>query len=388
MRAFIQKIKDHKWLRPFHAFLYRQKNCAPPPSDITTKTNPFLIDTKKRAKIDALLNDLARRDALVNAGKMQFLNFQDVKNYMGTKWKYVEPIIIGITIDVIGKYTDEADIFFRYSEDEFIIIFAKASPEEGQLKCQLITAQIQRLLFEETEKHEKLKDIKLNASLIEISANRLTAAPDPLKVLDKNFQDNARKFIDENFVKHTIIPPNKPDSIADKNYVAPISDDEFVQKLHYKYIPVELQNNRFKAIFAIVIDDCPTPYNKCGDPLTDYHNILLSLTKSRAALCDLAALDTVTRNLQDYPGTTFFISVRYNTLLDNTHFQEYFQRLQKLTPEQKMRLHICVYKIPQDIPLTALQRSTMLIKNNCKTLFAIVPHLKKEQLCKIIKFRV
>ncbi len=346
------------------------------------KANPCLIDTKKRAKIDALLNDLARRDALVNAGKMQFLNFFDVKNYMGTKWKYVEPIIVGITIDVIGKYTDKHDISFRYSEDEFIIIFAKTSPEEGQLKCQLMTAEIQRLLFEKTEKNEKLKDIKVKASHIGIRATRLVDAPNPMKALDESFQKNTQKFIDDNFRKHAIEAPHTPDHA--KGPHKEISDEDFVKKLHYKFIPVALQKNQFKSKFAIVIDDCPTHYNKHGDPITDYHNILLSLSKSRAALCDMAALDTAMCKLTDFPETSFFISVRYNTLVDNTHFQEYFQKLQKLTPRQKMRLYICVYKIPHDIPLTALHRSTMLIRDNCKTLFAIVPYFKKNNYAKLL----
>lgn len=154
--------------------------------------------------------------------------------------------------------------------------------------------------------------------------------------------------------------------------------------MHYKYIPIELQSNKFKSNFAIVIDDCPTVCNKYGDPLTDYHHILLSLSKTRAALCDLAALDTAMRNLANHPETSFFISVRYNTLVDNTYFQEYFQRLQKLTPQQKERLYICVYKIPQDIPLTALQRSTMMIRDNCGTLFAIVPYFKKNNYAKLL----
>lgn len=347
------------------------------------KANPFLVDTKKRAKIDRLLNDLAQRDAMLNAGKMQFLNFFDVKSYMGTKWKYVEPIIIGITLDVISKYTDEGDISFRYSEDEFIIIFAKASPQESQLKCQLITAEIQRLLFEETEKNEKFKDIKIDASHIGIKAKKLAKTGDPIKTLEKNFQENAKKFIDENFTKHSVAAPEKPD-IKAKRKQASLSDDDFVNNLHYKYIPVEAEQNKFRSSFAIVIDDCPTPYYKFGDPLTDYTYILMSLSKSRASLCDLALLDKASRDLIDYPETSLFASVRYNTLVDNNSFQQYFQKLQKITPENKKRLHICVYKIPQEIPLTALQRSTMLIRDNCKTLFAIVPHFKKNNYAKLL----
>ena len=49
-----------------------------------------------------------------------------------------------------------------------------------------------------------------------------------------------------------------------------------------------------------------------------------------------------------------------------------------------MRLCICVYNIPQDIPLTALQRSTMLIRDNCKTLFAIVPYFKRNNYAKLL----
>jgi len=363
-------------------FLRNKKKETAQNSTKCPKANPYLIDTKKRAKIDALLNDLARRDALVNAGKMQFLNFLDVKNYMGTKWKFVEPIIIGITIDVIGKYTDDNDISFRYSEDEFIIIFAKASAEEGQLKCKLMTAEIQRLLFEETEKNEKLKDIKVKASHIGMNAHKLSKAANPIKTLDENFQKNTQKFIDDNFKKHAIIAPPKDEKGSNKEVI--LSDEDFVNQLHYKFIPVEFQKNQFKSKYAIVIDDCPTGYNKHGDPLTDYHSILLSLSKSRAALCDMAALDTATRNLTDHPETSFFISVRYNTLVDNAYFQAYFQKLQKLTPQQRMRLYICVYKIPTDIPLTALQRSTMLIRDNCKTMFAIVPYFKKNNYAKLL----
>lgn len=217
MGLMTTKSKDFDFFLRFKNFWSRKTNSFTQQSSPKkcSKANPLLVDTKKRAKIDLLLNDLAQRDALINAGKMQFLNFFDVKSHMGTKWKFVEPIIIGITLDVIDKYTDETDISFRYSEDEFIIIFARASPEEGQLKCQLITAEIQRLLFEETKTNEKLKGIKINSSHIGISASKLVKTADPLKALDENFKENTQKLIDGNFKKHTITAPKNPTNSAD-----------------------------------------------------------------------------------------------------------------------------------------------------------------------------
>ena len=71
---------SHRLYIKLQSFFFRKKEKKTAQNSMKCqKANPFLIDTKKRAKIDALLNDLARRDALVNAGKMQFLNFFDVK---------------------------------------------------------------------------------------------------------------------------------------------------------------------------------------------------------------------------------------------------------------------------------------------------------------------
>ncbi|HEY8189138.1 MAG TPA: hypothetical protein VIF12_00520, partial [Micavibrio sp.] len=85
----------------------------------------------------------------MTSGRLQLLGLGKVKQRMGKRWAGLQNVIYSLCEEAIQKYTDRGDVYIRYSDESYMLLFAAVSPTEGELKVRLIAEEIKRRLFDE-----------------------------------------------------------------------------------------------------------------------------------------------------------------------------------------------------------------------------------------------
>ena len=86
---------------------------------------------------------------------------------------------------------EQGDILIRYKDDSYIIIFANASLEQGQLKAAMISEGIRQRLFRLNE--EELRNIEIREALRQISVDFMIGCgfPDFIDALAVEFESTS-----------------------------------------------------------------------------------------------------------------------------------------------------------------------------------------------------
>lgn len=151
------------------------------------------LSSEKSAELENLCNQLFRRKDLITSGKLSFIGLAQIKKRMGRQWNGLCKIVYATAEEVIGQYTGPGDIFIRYKDDTYILIFARSTPEESRLKGTLIAQEIRRRLFEMDE--ADLRDLEIRQTVGEIRTDKLMdlSFPDMMDAMDSLFDDRERR---------------------------------------------------------------------------------------------------------------------------------------------------------------------------------------------------
>src|SRR5690606_34965443 len=93
--------------------------------------------------------------------------------------------------EAISKYMMPGDIFIRYKDDSYVIVFAAAGPEEAQIKARLIAEEIKRRLFDHEE--EVLKNINVEESVAVFATRDLKKGQNLSEIMDSISQNIEKK---------------------------------------------------------------------------------------------------------------------------------------------------------------------------------------------------
>lgn len=137
-------------------------------------TKKQALSAEKQAELELLCQELFKKKELISSGKLQFIGLSKIKARMGKKWKGLAQIVYDTAEEVIDKYMEKGDLFIRYRDDTYIIVFAQAVKEESQLKATLIAEEIRRRLFELDE--EELRALEVRQAVSEIRTDMLMEA--------------------------------------------------------------------------------------------------------------------------------------------------------------------------------------------------------------------
>ncbi len=96
------------------------------------------------------LRGLVGKDAKPLAGKVNFIGLSKIKEKLGDRWPRLAERADEITRKAIERRLMPADVYTRYKELHYLIIFASLTEDQAKLKCALIAEEItKRLLGDE-----------------------------------------------------------------------------------------------------------------------------------------------------------------------------------------------------------------------------------------------
>lgn len=356
-----------------------------PSSKENKKKKAHNLSKEKREHINSLISQLLENDAVVNSGKIQLINFERIKDYMGSRWQIVEAIVCGITEDVIKKYTEPGDISLRYQDDNYIIVFARADFEESSLKCQLMASEIQRLIFETEQQHEALKGLSAAFAVTSTHSVVLQDQKDPLEYINQSL-DVEISFIphqkDGNFKSNskrvTFIGTPGSEKEDEKSDERTEEEQEILEK-YLEFLIMPLLDSKTATVKAAICiaNDTRNIYPDAQTPLQKYHALFLGLSSRLKSYYDLRILKKSIELLQESReagyNRTIKCPVHFETLSADVFSNEYLMLSRKISQEDSKHFSFIVLGIPNDVPRTTLDRIIQPLRYHDTGLTAMLP---------------
>lgn len=103
------------------------------------------------------------------AGRVNFVGLSKIREKLGHRWDRIAKRADEIASKAIERRLTDADVYTRYQELNYLIIFAQLSKEQAQLKCALIAEEITKRLLGEDVTAELL-DVKTMLSALDGNA--------------------------------------------------------------------------------------------------------------------------------------------------------------------------------------------------------------------------
>ncbi len=309
------------------------------------------LNSKKQVELENLCNQLFKKKELITSGKLQFIGLAKIKKRMGKQWEGLSKIVYETTEEIIDKHMGKGDIFIRYKDDTYIIVFAHATPEESQLKASLIAEEIRKRLFELDE--EELRDIEIREAVSEIRTDLLMESDfldGMFDLMDDSFGDLDIEFQEAEQQDNIEPPPEIQATEVDTQNYKPIKT------------PIKKRNNELPALNccyvplwdtsrgALTTYLCLARGKETGSNPFDNHKTLYnSLLQTQTTALDHAMLQVVAAELKamEEDGRQFFIicPVQHETVYNMEKYEEYKRLLSHIPLGQRKFLLLLVIDI-------------------------------------------
>lgn len=349
-------------------FFWKKPKSSPVKELYTKRQLP--LAPAKQAELDALCKQLFKRKELITSGKLQFIGLAKIKKRMGKQWAGLCKIVYDTAEDVIKEFIEKGDVFIRYQDDTYVLIFARASLEEGQLKAQLIAEEIRKRLYSLDE--EELRDLEIRKAICEIRTQAL---------IDLDFPDMI-DFISNDHVEEPV-QEEEPDieisavEVETKHARSINMDTDNIGpriKLHYSYIP--LWDTQRGALTTYLCLARGSESEVCS---FDSHALLYeNKDAAQKDFLDHKMLEIVAHELEqmERDGRKLLVvcPVRHETVYHFDRYEKYKQLLSQIPAQRRQFLILLVMDIDKQEKITKdpYWFATPL-KQFCRHVFAELP---------------
>lgn len=344
-------------------FSFRDKSSEPDADPV--RKGPQTYSPEKQKEIETLCNRMFRQKSLVTSGKLQLIGLTKIKRRMGRGWEGLQPLVYQIVEDVISRYMTKGDIFLRYQDDKYVIIFGNASPEEGEMKATLIADEIKSNIFALNK--EELKGFDIEKHISEVETAPLVDKPlhETVERLANQEISVKRQEKSEDFAPVVIKAIEVGTDYADTpTAIDPQEQWTATKKLDCSYAP--LWDVRKSALTTYL---CRAPKPSADQKTLPGH------------VRDMAILETVLAELQrmSQEEQKFFMicPVRHETLYHNGDFKKFTTLCQHMTAEQRKLLILMITDPLENLPKMKAYWFVSPLKGYCGSVFAEVPIKQK-----------
>lgn len=330
---------------------------------------------EKQKKLQDACERLFEQRELISSGRLQMLGLSKIKRKFGKSWAGLQVIVYETVEEAIDKYMMPADIFIRYQDDSYVIVFANASYDEAHIKMTLIAEEIKRRLFEHEEEALREIDVKESTQLVDTKS---LAKHNTTEGKIKDIADQCgRPAQHQNKGKK---PPASPpssmldiDPYAKKQTMDTPKESNDEEHMHYTYVPLWDTKKNLLTTYLCLAQD----HRVSDDAFDSHQSFFMGMSLPARAKWDLAILKKAAEDLA-HMGTSnkkLFIAcpVHYETLTNAKNFDAYILECQKILPQQKKFLIFFVLNLPNNFTASNVQKFSNRLKTHCHQLFTQVP---------------
>lgn len=366
------------WARCHHLFPWK-KNSTGAKSNVSNvfSHSHHHYSPEKQKKLEALCESLFEQKELITAGKLQFLGLGKIKRKLGKSWPGLQSIVHNTAEEAIKKYLMPADIFIRYKDDTYVIIFANAGPEEAQIKATLVAEEIKRQLF--TYEDEDLKSIEIDNGSALIPSKKLTPTKSIYDLADRvsghiNINKRSSQPVPFPAKKITISPTVEVDPYPQRKIKAPapIADNN-PHNYRFSYLPLwNVKENILTTYLCLARQS-----GDHGDALDDHEHIFTGMSPSQKTTTDIQVLRVVAAELEemidDGRDMNLACPVHFSTLFHNESYQKYIVECQKIPDAHKAQLIFLLLDLPATVHESNIDKFSIPLKKHCTAIYAEVP---------------
>jgi hypothetical protein len=122
---------------------------APPPPITQEKIHTAREISVATADFQERVNKVLEGEGTAVAGRMQFLNMEEIRKHFGDKWESMAEKAYSIAEQVINHRLAPTDVCAPYDDDSYILLFAELTEEQARLKAASISREIRERLLGE-----------------------------------------------------------------------------------------------------------------------------------------------------------------------------------------------------------------------------------------------
>jgi hypothetical protein len=325
---------------------------------------------EKQKKLEELCESLFEKKELMTTGKIQFLGLGRVKRKLGKDWDGLRPIVHETVEAALDKFLYSKDLYIRYKDDTYAIIFAKTDPAEAQVKMTLISEEIRRALFE--HENENLRELDVDQSVSQVSPEHLKTAEGMDDMMDIIMEDRPELDLRPK-APVEIKPTFEIDPYDPKNKLKDTVEEDKAETIPCQFVPMWDVKKKLLTTYLCL----PKMKSNSADIQDNYEGLASGLTASEKLALDLKILHSTTKVMIDCAasaGALYVVCpIQYETLKRTSSHEKYILACQKIPEEFKDKLIFLVVGLPEKLVTINMDMHFGTIKKHCHALYAQVP---------------
>jgi len=332
------------------------------------------LTPEKQRALRALCEQLFQKREILTSGKLQLIGLAKIKKRMGKRWYGLCSVVYDTVEDVIMQHIGASDLYVRYTDDTYVIIFAHANLEIGTAKAALIAEEIRRRLFLLDE--EALREIEVRNATRQMSTASMSGL-DFIDFLGEFVGESSKPIVNVAFEDSQNTGADAPTVEINAHDYKPESRGRHLlsnpPNLTFSYMPLwDVKRGALTTYICLANDTGNSP-----DLFETHKAIYSSLNAEGRAAADIQILEHVRKELalMDDEGRKLLIvcPVNYETLFNFESYEVYKEYLQLIPDMQRQFLILLILKPETNLNLKDAYWFIPAIKSQCRWFFAEVP---------------
>ena len=334
------------------------------------------LSPEKQQALRALCEQLFQKREILISGKLQLIGLAKIKKRMGKRWDGLCAVVYDTVEEVIIQHIGENDLFVRYTDDSYVIIFAHADLELGTAKAALIAEEVRRRLFLLDE--EALREIEVRNAVRQVSTKSLSGL-DLSDFLGDFLNEPSEPIVNiASEEEKNNIPADVRAVEIDAHDYKPTSRSGTLLSnppdLKFSYMPLWDVKRGALTTYVCLAEAA----SGSGLSLFDAHKAAYSnLNGEGRAAADRQVLQSVMKELammeKEERKLLIVCPVCYETLFNFESYEIYKEHLQRIPDQQKQFLVLLILKPEKQLNSKNAYWFLPAIKKQSRLFFAEVP---------------
>lgn len=344
---------------------------------VIKKRDP-IAGQRRQDQLEALCRTLFMKKELVASGRIQVLGLDAVKARMGRRWPGLRDVIYETCEYVIRKNVDPGDVFFRYQEKDFIILFENISGDESEAKMTMIASQIREFLFDDYG----IEDVDVHKDVSMLSCDDIRKGSFFGKTISNSFESRMtrkrrasvpippisnKNEIDLDFVNRVDVAVAIPNEAPD----LPIIKKE-VPVHAVRYMPVW---DAFKG--RLIAFMCVLDRDDGAQVVAAHQNYYMGRSASDVAALDRDILLSVIQWFENHAGGPHHFGiicpVHFSTVSGIENAEKYRVLCQRINADMRNYVLFMVMDVPVHMPSSGLSQIVSPLKVYGRVLCGNIP---------------
>lgn len=334
----------------------RQRDPAPA-ANATRAVSPELLYDRIRILVPA------GRDPSAKSGQVNLISIAPIREHLGSQWPHHAVNADRIARNAIERYLLGGDIYARWKDEGYIVVFATLDVHQAQIKCKLIGDEIAQKLFGEDARD--LADIYH----VEVEADgAVTFAPVP------RFDDMVAAIVEPEASDAGTPAPSGEAASASPAPSSTVSNP--LAELSYSYRPSWDPGRGVIAAYLCVpmLPDAPGSARRIRAALVLQDDVPALEQLDFAMLAH--AIGVVETLVREKRRLLITVPVRFETLCAGAHRRRYVELLRtRLSPEAASLLVMELVSVPDGVPEARLIEISSPLRAHAR---AVVARLKAD----------